>query len=89
MLAFRNPDSIDTVRDMILCTSKGDKKDFIEGMEAGADDFLVKPFSKEELRVRVHAGERVIKLERGLALQNRELAALNTKLREAYRQIEP
>jgi sigma-B regulation protein RsbU (phosphoserine phosphatase) len=73
---------------IILCTSKGDKKDFIEGMEAGADDFLVKPFSKEELRVRVRAGERVVDLEQGLALQNRELTALNSKLLQAHSQIE-
>src|SRR4029079_997999 len=52
---------------LILCTSKGEKADLIEGMEAGADDFLVKPINKEELRVRVRAGERVLELERGLA----------------------
>jgi sigma-B regulation protein RsbU (phosphoserine phosphatase) len=73
---------------IILCTAKADKKDFIEGMEAGADDFLVKPFGKEELRVRVRAGERVVNLEWGLAQQNRELAALNDKLQSAYGQIE-
>ncbi|MEO8126463.1 MAG: response regulator, partial [Bryobacteraceae bacterium] len=47
---------------MILCTSKGEKADLIEGMEAGADDFLVKPVNKEEMRVRVRAGERVLNL---------------------------
>ncbi len=73
---------------IILCTSKGDKRDFIEGMEAGADDFLVKPFSTEELRVRLRAGERVVNLERGLALKNRELEALNAKLQQAYGRIE-
>jgi len=79
---------IDHYTYIILCTSKGNKKDFIEGMEAGADDFLVKPFSSEELRVRIRAGERVLNLERGLALKNSELEALNTKLREAYGRIE-
>jgi sigma-B regulation protein RsbU (phosphoserine phosphatase) len=73
---------------IILCTSKGAKKDLIVGMEAGADDFLVKPFSTEELRVRVHAGERVVNLEQGLALKNRELAAVNAKLQQAYVRIE-
>ena len=57
---------------LILCTSKGEKADLIEGMEAGADDFLVKPLNKEEMRVRVRAGERVLKLERGLADRNDE-----------------
>src|SRR5579863_3792567 len=43
---------------VILCTSKGEKSDLIEGMDAGADDFLVKPVSADELRVKVRAGER-------------------------------
>ncbi len=57
-------------------------------MEAGADDFLVKTFSREELRVRVRAGERVVNLERGLACRNRELATINAKLKQAYERIE-
>lgn len=44
---------------VILCTSKGAKSDLVEGMDAGADDFLVKPISPEEFRVKVRAGERV------------------------------
>lgn len=73
---------------LILCTSKGEKSDLIEGMEAGADDFLVKPISKEEMRVRVRAGERVLELERGLAERNRELQGINTQLQTAYEHIE-
>ena len=38
---------------VILCTAKGEKSDLIEGMDAGADDFLVKPIRAEELRVKV------------------------------------
>ena len=52
---------------VILCTSKGARSDLIEGMDAGADDFLVKPISPEELRVKVRAGERVLSLQQGLA----------------------
>ncbi len=77
---------------IILCTSKGDKRDFIEGMEAGADDFLVKPGpGTEELRVRqsVRAKGYVVNLERGLALKNRELEGRwTTKLQQAYGRIE-
>jgi sigma-B regulation protein RsbU (phosphoserine phosphatase) len=73
---------------LILCTSKGEKSDLIEGMEAGADDFLVKPFNKEEMRVRVRAGERVLRLERGLADRNRELRGINSQLQTAYARIE-
>jgi len=47
----------------ILLTTKTEKKDIIEGLEAGADDFIVKPFDHEELRSRVKIGERIISLE--------------------------
>jgi sigma-B regulation protein RsbU (phosphoserine phosphatase) len=72
----------------ILCTSRGEKEDLIEGMDAGADDFLVKPINKEELRVRVRAGQRVLDLERSLEDRNTELSASNDQLRAAYQQIE-
>jgi sigma-B regulation protein RsbU (phosphoserine phosphatase) len=73
---------------LILCTSKGERSDLIEGMEAGADDFLVKPINKEEMRVRVRAGERVLNLEHGLADRNRELNGINMQLQSAYARME-
>ncbi|MHC9543920.1 MAG: PP2C family protein-serine/threonine phosphatase [Vulcanimicrobiota bacterium] len=62
---------------IIMLTARETKTDLIEGMESGADDFMVKPFNKDELRVRIKAGERVIKLER-------DLEDRNSKLSEAY-----
>jgi sigma-B regulation protein RsbU (phosphoserine phosphatase) len=73
---------------VILCTSKGEIADYIAGMDAGADDFMVKPISSEELRVRVRAGERVLHLERRLADKNRELENANAALQSAYERIE-
>jgi phosphoserine phosphatase RsbU/P len=73
---------------IILCTSKGAKSDLVEGMDAGADDFLVKPISPEELRVKVRAGERILSLEQGLAQKNRELAHTNQRLQSAHKLIE-
>jgi signal transduction histidine kinase len=47
----------------MLVTARSQKEDLVEGMEAGVDDFLTKPFDRDELRVRLRAGERIIRLE--------------------------
>ena len=73
---------------VILCTSRGEKSDLIEGMDAGADDFLVKPVSADELRVKVRAGERVLHLQQGLADKNQELAQINNQLHSSHKRIE-
>jgi len=44
---------------LIMVTSKEDVSDLVIGMDAGADDFITKPFVKEELAVRIRAGERI------------------------------
>ncbi|MGD9721939.1 MAG: response regulator [Pirellulales bacterium] len=48
---------------VILLTARGDTADTIEGMSAGADDFIIKPFQPTELTLRVRAGERLLGLE--------------------------
>src|SRR5262245_29839766 len=58
----------------ILLTSKAQKEDLVTGMEAGADDFVTKPFDRDELRVRLRAGQRVIELETALRASLEELA---------------
>ncbi len=66
----------------ILLSARSQKEDLVEGMEAGADDFLTKPFDRDKLRVRLRAGERIIRLEHRLRetqaalIQSEQLASL-------------
>ncbi len=50
----------------ILLSAKGEKEHIVKGMEAGADDYIIKPFDHHELRVRVRAGQRIIELQSDL-----------------------
>jgi two-component system cell cycle response regulator len=53
-------------RYVLLVTAKDDKHDVVAGLDAGADDYLTKPFDVEELRARVRAGKRVLELQEAL-----------------------
>lgn len=64
----------------ILLTVRSEKEDLVKGMEAGADEFVSKPFDKDELRVRLRAGERIIRLEMALKEQNRALREAHAEL---------
>jgi diguanylate cyclase (GGDEF)-like protein len=48
---------------ILLVTSRRHKEDLIEGMEAGADDYLTKPFDQNELKVRLGPGRRIVELQ--------------------------
>ncbi len=52
---------------LILLTAKREQEAVVAGLEAGADDFVTKPFHREELRARVRVGLRMIKLQEALA----------------------
>jgi len=58
---------------IILVTAKKEKENIVKGLEAGADDYVVKPFDRDELRARIRVGVRIINLQEKLAQRVREL----------------
>ena len=48
---------------ILLLTGRTQREDVIEGMTAGADDYVVKPFDQQELKVRIRAGRRIVELQ--------------------------
>jgi len=78
---------------IILLTSRDRKEDRLEGLRAGADDFLTKPPDPDELMVRLQIAERILKVHAQLARQNERLAELaavdeltGTKNRRRFRE---
>ena len=71
---------------VLLLTSKGQKEDILEGLDAGADDYLKKPFDAQELRARLRVGSRILDLERRLvcALETAEYRATHDFLSGIY-----
>jgi sigma-B regulation protein RsbU (phosphoserine phosphatase) len=67
---------------IILLTSKSARTDVVAGLEAGADEYLVKPFDAEELRARLNAGARIVALQQRLADQVRELESALANVRK-------
>ncbi len=60
---------------IILLTARGAKENVIEGLRAGADDYLIKPFDKDELHARILVGLRVMALQEALVRRVQELEA--------------
>jgi two-component system, cell cycle response regulator len=62
---------------IILLTSRDNRQDIVRGLEAGADDYLTKPFNPAELVARINTGVRILELERSLKKANDEIRTLS------------
>lgn len=68
---------------LILLTCKGYRDDVVFGLEAGADDYIVKPFNADELLARIQVGQRVLGLQSALAARVADLTKSGQNLAEA------
>jgi len=69
---------------VILLTARDSRSDIVAGLEAGADDYLIKPFDPNELRARVHVGIRVVTLQTNLAQRVAELQDALSKVKQLH-----
>ncbi|TNF64612.1 MAG: fused response regulator/phosphatase [Rhodobacteraceae bacterium] len=72
----------------ILLTSKSDAHDVAQGFEAGADDFLVKPASPDDLQARISAATRILGMERELSAKNKVISETLQKLQDIHDRID-
>lgn len=67
---------------LILLTAREKKEDIVHGLDAGANDYLTKPFHEAELLARIAVGVRIVELQQALSLR---VAELETALAQVQR----
>jgi phosphoserine phosphatase RsbU/P len=70
---------------LIMLTARGEKSDLVAGLDAGANDYLSKPFDPGELRARVEVGRRMVEMQGDLQERNEELSRWHEKMEEELR----
>lgn len=71
---------------LILVTARGGKENVVAGLDAGANDYLVKPIDMDELRARIKVGQRYLEMQDTLALRMAEVSDLNRRLEQRVRE---
>ena len=69
---------------VILVTARETRGDIVAGLDAGADDYVIKPFDTEELRARVAVGLRVLSLQERLSERVEELQAALSNVKQLH-----
>ena len=72
---------------VIIVTAHSNDNGLIQAFDAGADDYLTKPFKRRELMARVRAGERIIHLQADLGRRNREVHRINAEMEITHRKL--
>ncbi len=72
------------IRYVIMLTALDKEDDIVDGLNAGANDYLTKPFRRNELEARVRVGERVIELQEQLAQRVADLEAALLQVRTLH-----
>ncbi len=67
---------------LIFVTARARTQDIVAGLGSGADDYIVKPFQREELRARVQVGVRMLELQAMLAERVRQLEEALTRVKQ-------
>ena len=73
---------------VILLTAREDKKDIVNALESGVDDYIIKPFDPAELQARVNVGVRMVRLERSLKEYGSSLEKIVRRQTSAIRQTQ-
>lgn len=72
---------------LILLTARTDKQDIVSGLDAGANDYIVKPYDIAELQARLAVGARMVELQAALARRMAEREDLITQLQTALAEV--
>ncbi len=78
----------DVYRYFILLTSKSEADEIAHGLNAGADDFVTKPVNPQELRARLNAGDRILRMQKELSETNRVVSDTLSRLQTVYDKID-